>query len=264
MLSLPIGQRVLNYEPPHEFVIPAFATFDGFADPYDHILHYNQAMILKANNDRLLCKVFPGSLWGPALDWFQKLPRNSINSFNELLAVFVSQYLCSVKQKRNISSLQTILKQQEESIRDFKRRFGQAIQQIESYSMDAVFQHFRRSFGPSTPFFKSLSLDPPTIMEELYRRADRYPVLEDNICPATQTVMITNQSVEGNKSPRKKPSESKEGQSRDQKRSRYQSQKKKKELPQFTPLNNSYERLLPIIRDMLEFKWPKPIQTDPS
>ena len=174
-------------------------------------------MILKANNDRLLFNVFPGSLWGPALDWFEKLPRNSINSFNELLAMFASQYLCSVRQKRNISSLQKILKQQEESIRDFKRRFGQAVQQIESYNMDAVFQHFRRSFGPSTPFFQSLSLDPPTTMEELNRRADRYPVLEDNICAATQTVMITNQPVEGNKTHRKKPSKSKEGQSRDQK-----------------------------------------------
>ena len=68
MLSLLIGQHVLNYEPPHEFVIPAFATFDGFVNPYDHMLYYNKAMILKANNDRLLCKVFPGSLWGPALD----------------------------------------------------------------------------------------------------------------------------------------------------------------------------------------------------
>ena len=51
-------------------------------------------------------------------------------------------------------------------------------------------------------------------MEELYRRADRYSMLEDNICAATQTVMIISQSAEGNKPPRKKPSESKEGQSR--------------------------------------------------
>ena len=68
MLSLPIGQHIHNYEPPHDFLILAFATFDGFADPYDHMLHYNQVMILKANNDRLLCKAFPGSLWGPELD----------------------------------------------------------------------------------------------------------------------------------------------------------------------------------------------------
>ena len=83
-------------------------------------------------------------------------------------------------------------------------------------------------------------------------------MLEDNIRAATQTVMITNQPVEGSKSLGKKPFESKEGHSRDRKRSRDQSHKKR-ELPQFTPLNVSYERLLPIIRDLLEFKWPAPI-----
>ena len=77
--------------------------------------------------------------------------------------------------------------------------------------MDAVLQNFRRSFGPFTHFFQSLSLDPPATMEELYRRDEKYSMLEDNICPATQTVMITNQPTEGNKSPGKKPSESKGG-----------------------------------------------------
>ena len=80
-----------------------------------------------------------------------------------------------------ISSLQTILKKEGESIRDFTRRFGQAVQQAESYSMDAVLQNFRRNFGPSTPFFKSLSLDSPATMEELYRRTNKYLMLEDNI-----------------------------------------------------------------------------------
>ena len=129
--------------------------------------------------------------------------------------------------------------------------------------MDAVLQNFRRSFGPSTPFFQSLSLDSPTTMKELYRRADKYSMLENNIRAATQIVIITSQPVEGNKLFGKKPSESKEGHSRDRKRSCDRSQKKR-ELSQFTPLNVSYERLLPIICDFLEFKWPAPIQTDPS
>ena len=84
--------------------------------------------------------------------------------------------------------------------------------------MDVVLQNFRRSFGSSTPFFESLSLDPPATMEELYRRADRYSMLEDNIGVATQTIMVTNQPIEGNKLSEKKRSESKEGQSRDRKR----------------------------------------------
>ena len=101
-----------------------FAMFDGSSDPYDNMLHYNQAMTLNADNDHLLCKVFSTNLQRPMLAWFHKLPRNSINSFNELWTVFISQYLCLVRKKRNISSLQTIVKQEEETIRDFTRRFG--------------------------------------------------------------------------------------------------------------------------------------------
>ena len=85
--------------------------------------------------------------------------------------------------------------------------------------MNAILQNFRRSFGPSTPFFQSLSLEPPTIMEELYRQADMYLMLDDNICATAQTVKITNQSVMGNRPFGKMPSESKKGQGRDEKQS---------------------------------------------
>ena len=151
-------------------------------------------MILNAGNNRLLCKVFPASLRGPSLAWFHKLPRGSLNSFGELWAAFVSQYLCSVQQKGNISSLQSIFKRDDETIRDFTRRFGQAVQQIDAYSMETVLQNFRRSFGSTTPFFQSLSFDPPATMEELYHRADKYSTLEDSIRASSQTVMITTHS----------------------------------------------------------------------
>ena len=153
MLSSSLGQHILDYELPRGFVIPPFTMYNGCSDPYDQMLHFNQAMILNAENDRLLCKVFPASLKRPALAWFHKLPRGSLNSFGEVWATFVSQYLWSVQQKGNISSLQSIFKQDDEYIRDFTRRFGQAVQQIDVYSMDAVLQNFRRSFGLTTPFF---------------------------------------------------------------------------------------------------------------
>ena len=217
-------------------------------------------MILNAGDDRLPCKVFPASLKGPALAWFHKLPRGSINTFGELWAAFVSQYLCSVRQKGNISSLQSILKWEDESIRDFTRRFGQAVEQIDIYSMDAVLQSFRRSFGPTTPFFQSLSLDPPATMEELYRRADKFSTLEDNIWAASQTMMITAQS---NKLAAKGTSEQKSSQGKSQKRPDGQSEKMKDPL-QFTALNIAYDRLLLIIRDLPDFKWPPPMRAGPD
>ena len=129
--------------------------------------------------------------------------------------------------------------------------------------MDAVFQNFRRSFAQSTPFFHSLSLDPPATMEELYRRVDRYSTLENNIRAATQTVMITSKPPGSSKPEGKKFLKPREGQGKNRKRSRDPSHKKR-EPPQFTPLNITYERLLPLIRDLPYLKWPAPIQTDPS
>ena len=113
------------------------------------------------------------------LAWLHELPHNSINLFNEIWTVFVSQYFVQYVEEEY--SLQTIIKQEEETIRDFIRRFGQVVQQVKVYSMDAVLQNFRRRFTRSTPFFHSLSLNSRVTMEELYKRADRYSTLEDNI-----------------------------------------------------------------------------------
>ena len=93
--------------------------------------------------------------------------------------------------------------------------------------MDAVLQNFRRSFGLTTPFFQSLSLDPPATMEELYRRADKYSTLEDNIRATSQTVMITAQS---GKAATKSQPEQKGGQSKGKKRPK-NNQKRKGNLP---------------------------------
>ena len=75
--------------------------------------------------------------------------------------------------------------------------------------------------------------------------------------------MITSKPARSSKPKGKKSSEPKEGNKKNRKRSQDQSQKKR-EPTQFTPMNITYERLLPLIRDFLDFKWPAPIQTDPS
>ena len=153
MLSSPLGQHILSYEPPRGFVIPSFAMHDGSSDPYDHMLHFNQTMILSVGNDRLLCKVFSASLKGPTLAWFHKLLRGSINSFGRLWAVFVSQYLCSIRQKGNISSLQTILKQEDEYIQDFTRR-------LDRLSNKLIYTAWMRSYKIS----KKLRTDYPFLL----------------------------------------------------------------------------------------------------
>ena len=97
-------------------------------------------------------------------------------------------------------------------------------------------------------------------MEELYHRADKFSTLEDNIRAASQTVMITTQS---NKPATKGPSGQKSNQGKIQKRPDGQAEKKK-DPPQFTALNIAYDRLLPLIRDLPDFKWPPPMRVGPD
>ncbi|RVX14217.1 hypothetical protein CK203_011127 [Vitis vinifera] len=138
MLSTPFCSHIIHYEPPRGFLVPKFSTYDGSSDPFDHIMHYRQLMTLDIGNDALLCKVFPTSLQGQTLSWFHRLPPNSVDNFRDLLEAFVGQYLCSARHKQNISTLQNIKMQDNESLREFVKRFGQAIFQVEAYSMDAV------------------------------------------------------------------------------------------------------------------------------
>ncbi|RVW14328.1 hypothetical protein CK203_099081 [Vitis vinifera] len=258
MLSTPFCSHIIHYKPPRGFLVPKFSTYDGSSDPFDHIMHYRQLMTLDIGNDALLCKVFPTSLQGQALSWFHRLPPNSVDNFRDLSEAFVGQYLCSARHKQNISTLQNIKMQDNESLREFVRRFGQAVLQVEACSMDAVLQIFKRSICPGTPFFESLAKKPPTTMDDLFRRANKYSMLEDDVRAATQQVLVAGQASRGGTERNAKPL--------DQPRpsDRRQEGPSRPDRPPLTPLSISYEKLLPMIQSLSDFRWPRPQGTDPS
>nr|CAN63705.1 hypothetical protein VITISV_013105 [Vitis vinifera] len=244
MLSTPFCSHIIHYEPPRGFLVPKFSTYDGSNDPFDHIMHYRQLMTLDIGNDALLCKVFPASLQGQTLSWFHRLPPNSVDNFRDLSEAFVGQYLCSARHKQNISTLQNIKMQDNESLREFVKRFGQAILQVEAYSMDAVLQIFKQNICPGTPFFESLVKKPPTTMDDLFRRANKYS--------CSKTTYEQPPSKNAKLPDRPRPSD------------RRQEGPGRSERPPLTPLSISYEKLLPMIQGMSDFRWPKPLGMDPS
>lgn len=65
------------------------------------------------------------------------------------------------------------------------KSFRQAVLQVESYSMDVVLQIFKRSIYSGMSFFEFLANKPPVIMNDLFKRADKYSMLEDNAYAAT-------------------------------------------------------------------------------
>lgn len=67
MMTTYFAQHILLYKPPMGYVIPKFTMYNGTYDPFDHLMHYRQVMMLDIRNDELLYKVFLISLQGLAL-----------------------------------------------------------------------------------------------------------------------------------------------------------------------------------------------------
>ena len=57
---------------------------------------------------------------------------------------------------------------------------------MESYSMDVVLQILKRSISPSTPFFESFAKKSPATSDDLFKRANKYSMLEDDVHATTQ------------------------------------------------------------------------------
>ena len=127
--------------------------YDGLKNPFDHLMHFRHIMTLQTSNDALLCKVFPSSLEGPALSWFHRLALNTVTSFRCLSKKFVTQYMCSIRRKHSVTSIFCVRMGRFESIRDFMKRFGVAILELDAISPDTILQLVKQAIRPDIQFF---------------------------------------------------------------------------------------------------------------
>ena len=84
--------------------------------------------------------------------------------------------------------------------------FEQVVLQVESYSMNVILWIFKRSIYSGTLFFKYLTKKLPEMMDDLFRWANKYSMLEDNVWAATQQVRVTNRPTRHDHAGNSKPS----------------------------------------------------------
>lgn len=70
-----------------------FQQFNENIDPKDDLYYYKQKLAFDTNHHSILCKVFPISLNGSALNWLNwicSLQPNSIKNFHDLCTQFLT------------------------------------------------------------------------------------------------------------------------------------------------------------------------------
>ena len=96
----------------------------------------------------------------------------------ELSETFTIRYLCFVKQKQSVTNMFRAKVERGESLRDFMKRFGWIIHQLDTMSMDSVMQPIKQVVKSNSQFSSSISLKPPTLIDELFQRASKYSSYE--------------------------------------------------------------------------------------
>ena len=82
-----------RFEAPKQFSIPRFQIYDGKSDPNFHVGLYLNSMALYSGNEPLLYKVFPSSFGEITSDWFHKLPKGSVKTWEGLAEMFVARFV---------------------------------------------------------------------------------------------------------------------------------------------------------------------------
>ncbi|XP_020230316.1 uncharacterized protein LOC109811091 [Cajanus cajan] len=147
-------------------------TYSGHKHPNPRVV------TLSTTDDAALCRIFPTSLKGRALSWFTRLPPNSIDSFNTLSSQFTIQFATSRPHSMTSLSLVGLRQDKKESLRAFMDRFNKTALEIRDLNPAMALHHLTTALKPG-PFVNSICKKPPSDMNDLRMRADKYMQMEE-------------------------------------------------------------------------------------
>jgi len=169
-VASPFAANVLAEDTVGNFRPPTMAPYDGSTDPLYHIHQYRINMKMAGQTPSTMCQAFCLTLTGTAFEWFQRLKRGSIQSFEDLQEKFLTRFAASRVRRREKSYLLTIKQGHHETLQRYLNRFIEESNKVDEYDdSDAIFA-FIDGLKTSS-FLISLVRQRPTTMSELITRA---------------------------------------------------------------------------------------------
>ncbi|GKD23603.1 reverse transcriptase domain-containing protein [Tanacetum coccineum] len=106
-------------------------TYDGSGDPEDHIKLFQSAAKTERWAMPTWCHMFNSTLTGNARVWFEKLPKESIDSYEDLNASFRENYHQQTKHIKDPVEIHHIKQRDGESTEDFMERYKEEVLDVE-------------------------------------------------------------------------------------------------------------------------------------
>ncbi|XP_065627198.1 uncharacterized protein LOC136066580 [Quercus suber] len=176
----PFTASINSHPLPPKFKMPSLDSYNGTRDPFDHIATFKTTMHFQGVSDEIMCKAFPTTLKGPARLWFSKIPLNTVSSFEELSKLFVNNFIRGQRHKHFSSSLLTIEKGENESLRSFITRFNREALTVDVMDDKLLLAAYHNGVNSDLFIHKLYEQEPQTIIE-LVHSAQNFMNAEDAI-----------------------------------------------------------------------------------
>ncbi|KAF9601398.1 hypothetical protein IFM89_019251 [Coptis chinensis] len=232
-------------------------------DPYTHLFYYRSQMAME-NDDALLCKLFPATLKGDALVWFNSLTSKSIRNFPELAKKFVDHYQYNCEIKQDSAALFNLTKNSGESIRDFRKRFQTLLNVTDPPSDQFIIQAFKDAIGyDRSGLYNSLTRQPPFSKSELFDCAEEFARVEDDL----KARQLREENLQKNKKESGRNSSNYKGQDKNKQNNFQSGQNSKPTQPNkeekiFTPLSMKLSEVYERIKGRNLLYKPRPLPED--
>ncbi|GJV76441.1 reverse transcriptase domain-containing protein [Tanacetum coccineum] len=126
--------RIRHFNFPRTRMHSHVKTYDGSGDPEDHLKLFQAAKKTERWAMPTWCHMFNSTLTENARVWFDKLPRESIDSYEDLRTTFRENYLQQTKHIKDPVEIHHIKQRDGESTEDFMKRYKAEILDVEGAS----------------------------------------------------------------------------------------------------------------------------------
>ncbi|XP_015959673.1 uncharacterized protein LOC107483569 [Arachis duranensis] len=130
-------------------------------------------MNLEGVGDEVRCCVFPVTLAGPAIQWFNSLPQGSVASFTDISRAFLAQFTTRIAKAKHPINLLGVTQKADETTRKYLDRFNDECLKIEGLT-DSVASLCLTNGLLNEDFRKHLTTKPVWTMQKIQTVAREY------------------------------------------------------------------------------------------
>ena len=137
-------------------------------------------MTVHAQDEALMCRVFPSNLGPMAMKWLYGLRTNSISSFKKLTQAFCSRFITCSRVLQPLDSLLSMSMRERESKKAYSDKYWEMFNEIDGDFDDVAIKTFKVGLPSEHGLRKSLKGKPVTSLRQLMDWVDKYKRIKDD------------------------------------------------------------------------------------